>query len=150
MSVFLLTVAFVVAFLPGMFEPFTASDEGDVLAADRTATLLSEQLLAEPTNPGALNASCTAEFFSETDYGMIDPCGLDADASDLDTALSLGPATSVHITIEENGTVHSLNYGGDDVDLLAGPEPPKSENVVVSRQVVLLDGEERDLVVRVW
>ena len=150
MSVFLLTVAFVVAFLPGVFEPFTASGEGDVLAADRTASLLAGQLLAEPTSPGALNATCTAEFFSEGDQGMIDACRFTADAADLDAALGLGPATSVNVTIEENGSVRSVTYGGQPIELRAGAKPPESESVVVSRRVVLLDGTESDLFVRVW
>ncbi|PSQ46058.1 hypothetical protein BRD15_10170 [Halobacteriales archaeon SW_6_65_15] len=148
MSVFLLTVAFVVAFLPGVFEPFTTSDEGDVLTADRTASLLVEQLLAEPTNPGAPDPDCTAEFFDAD--GDVGSCRFDADAADLDDALGLGPATAANVTVEENGTIHSLDRGGSPVELRAGSEPPESENVVVSRRVVLLDGEERDLVVRVW
>ncbi|WP_137287130.1 DUF7287 family protein [Halorussus salinisoli] len=146
MSVFLLTVAFVVAFLPGVFEPFTDGGEGEVLASDRTATLLSEQLLAEPAKPGALNATCTAEFFSETDDGTIDACRFDADASNLESALGVGPTTAVNVTIEENGTVRSTR----GVTLEAGPTPPESESVVVSRRVVLLGGEESDLYVRVW
>ncbi|WP_420028707.1 DUF7287 family protein [Halorussus caseinilyticus] len=146
MSVFLLTVAFVVGFLPGVFEPFTASGEGDVLASDRTASLLAEQLLADPETPGALNATCTAEFFSESDDGRIDECRFDADAGDLGTALGVSPTTAVNVTIEENGTVRSA--GGVTLD--AGPTPPESESVVVSRRVVLLGGEESDLYVRVW
>jgi hypothetical protein len=147
MSVFLLTVAFVVAFLPGVFEPFTASGEGDVLAADRTASLLSEQLLAEPTNPGVLNEGCTDVFFdTDASDDEIDDCRFDANANDLETALGLGPATTVNVTIEENGAVRSLN----GVPLRAGSDPPESESVVVSRRIVLLDGEERDLFVRVW
>jgi hypothetical protein len=148
MSVFLLTVAFVVAFVPDVFEPFTASNEGDVLAADRTASLLAEQLLAGPTTPGTLDATCTAEFFDAD--GSVGGCRFDADAADLNTALGLGSTTAVNVTVEENGTIHSLAPGGSTVELRAGSEPPESQNVVVSQRVVLLDGEERDLVVRVW
>ncbi|UPV73591.1 hypothetical protein M0R89_13715 [Halorussus limi] len=146
MSVFLLTVAFVVAFLPGMFGPFTATGSGDVLAADRTAGLLAEQTLADPTNPGVLNATCTAEFFSKTDDGAIAACGLGADSSDLDAALGLGSATGVNVTIERGGTVRSKR----GVTLAAGPEPPVSESVVVSRRVVLLGGDNANLYVRMW
>ncbi|PSP55251.1 hypothetical protein BRC82_06695 [Halobacteriales archaeon QS_1_67_19] len=144
MSVFLLTVAFVVGFLPGVFEPFTASGEGDVLAADRTAALLADQSLAESGTAGRLNATCTAEFFDAD--GAVGDCRFDADAADLDAALGLGPATAVNVTIAENGTVRTV----DGVELAAGSEPPASESVVVSRRVVLLDGEESDLRVRVW
>jgi hypothetical protein len=148
MSVFLLTVAFVVAFLPGVFEPFTQGGEGEVLAADRTASLLAEQVLAEPTDPGVFDPACTAEFFdAEGDgAGGVSGCQYSTDASDLDAALGLGATTSVNVTVEENGSVRSV--GG--VTLSAGPEPPTTQSVVISRRVVLLDGEERDLFVRVW
>ena len=146
MSVFLMTVAFVIAFLPSVFEPFTAADEGNTLAADRTAALLAEHLLADPATPTVLDATCTAEFFSETDDGMIGDCRFTHDATDLEAALGVGPATAVNVTVEEGGTVHAV----DGVELSAGPTPPNSESVVSARRVVLLDGEERDLFVRVW
>ena len=149
-SVFLLTVVFVVSFLPGVFDPFTASGEGDVLTADRTASLLAEQTLADPTDPGVLDADCTAEFFSAADHGLLDDCALTADASDLRTALGFGARTSVNVTVEEAGTVRSLALGGSSVELRAGPRPPTTRSVVVSRRVVLLAGEECDLYVRVW
>jgi hypothetical protein len=148
MSVFLLTVAFVVAFLPGVFEPFTATGSGDVLAADRTAGLLAEQLLADQTNPGAFDSACTAEFFDAAGDGAggVSGCQFTTDAADLDAALGLGPATAVNVTIENGGTVQSR----DGVVLAAGPTPPESESVVVSRRVVLLGGDDADLYVRLW
>jgi hypothetical protein len=148
MSVFLLTVAFVVAFLPGVFEPFTASGAGDALTSDRTASLLAEQVLADPANPSVVDPACAAEFFDAAGDGAggVAGCQFTTDAADLDAALGLGPATTVNVTIEETGTVESA--GG--VTLAAGPEPPESESVVVSRRVVLLGDADRDLYVRVW
>ncbi|WP_128478057.1 DUF7287 family protein [Halorussus pelagicus] len=148
MSVFLLTVAFVVTFLPSAFEPFTATGSGDVLAADRTAGLLAEQLLAHPTTPGAFDPACTAEFFDAAGDGAggVAGCQFTTDAADLDAALGLGPATAVNVTIAEDGTIRSRN----GVTLAAGPTPPDSENVVVSRRVVLLGGDDADLYVRMW
>ena len=144
MSVFLLTVAFVVAFLPSVFEPFTAADEGDTLAADRTAALLAEHLLADPATPSVLDGTCTAEFFDAD--GTVGDCRFTQDAGGLEEALGVGPATAVNVTVEEDGTAYAV--GG--VDLRAGPTPPSSGSVVTARRVVLLDGEERDLFVRVW
>jgi len=148
MSVFLLTVAFVVAFLPGVFEPFTASGAGDTLASDRTASLLAERLLADPANPSVVDPACAAEFFDAMGDGAggVAGCQFTTDAADLDAALGLGPTTRVNVTIEEDGTVEST--GG--VTLAAGPEPPEAESVVVSRRVVLLGDSDRDLYVRVW
>jgi len=146
-SVFLLTVAFVAAFLPGTFEPFTADGTEDALVADRTADLLAEQLLAPPTDPGVVEADCAAEFVDaegDGDDGLS--CEFDEDAGDLDAVLGLGSGTGVNVTVEENATV--LDAGGER--LAAGPTPPDDRSVIVSRRVVLLDGEERDLYVRVW
>lgn len=140
MSVFLLTVAFVIGFLPTVFEPFSAADEGHALAGDRTAALLAEHLLAEPAKPTILDAGCTAEFFDAD--GAVGDCRFGDDAADLEAALGVGPTTAVNVTVEEGGSV--LN------GLSAGPTPPTSESVTTARRVVLLDGEERDLFVRVW
>jgi hypothetical protein len=157
MSVFLLTVAFVVAFLPGVFEPFTASGAGDTLASDRTASLLAEQLLADPANPTVVDSACAAEFFDvEGDgAGGVASCQFTTDAADLDAALGLGPGTTVNVTIEEGGRILRIYENGTvhpdgDIHLAAGPEPPEAESVVVSRRVVLLDDSDRDLYVRVW
>jgi len=155
MSVFLLTVAFVVGFVPGVFEPFTASGEEATLTADRTAAALAEHLLADPATPSALNATCTAEFFSTADGGLIEACRFDADASDLETALGVGSTTGVNVTVEEDGSYLRAYENGTvspdgDVSLRAGPDPPDSGNVVTARRVVLLDGEGRNLYVRVW
>lgn len=151
-SVFLLTVAFVVAFLPGTFEPFTDSGAEDVVVADRTADLLAEQLLVAPTAPGVLDEECTAEFFdAEGDGpGGLSDCGYTTDAADLDTALGLGSGLGANVTIEENNTVQSVTHDGSSVSLAAGPELPDRGSVVVSRRVVLLDGEGHDIYVRVW
>ncbi len=148
MSVFLLTVAFVVSFLPGVFEPFTATGSGDALAADRTAGLLAEQLLADPASPGVLDPACAAEFFDAAGDGAagVAGCHYTTDAADLDAALGLASATEVNVTIENGGAVQSR--GG--VELSAGPTPPESESVVVARRVVLLGGDDVDLYVRMW
>nr|WP_198661954.1 hypothetical protein [Halorussus litoreus] len=146
-SVFLLTVAFVAAFLPGTFEPFTADGTEDALVADRTADLLAEQLLAPPTDPGVVDADCAAAFFdAEGDGADGLACEYGTDAADLDAALGLDSRTGVNVTVEENSSV--LATGGER--LAAGPTPPDDRSVIVSRRVVLLDGEERDLYVRVW
>ncbi|WP_158057452.1 DUF7287 family protein [Halorussus halophilus] len=144
MSVFLLTVLFVVAFLPSVFEPFTDSNGGDALAADRTASLLAEQLLADPTTPAILDEPCTREFFDAD--GSTAGCSFDADAADLPAAVGVGSNTHVNVTVEEGGVVQS----SDGVELRAGNEPSETNSVVVARRVVVLDDEEHDLFVRVW
>ncbi|WP_132057561.1 DUF7287 family protein [Halorussus amylolyticus] len=144
MSVFLLTVAFVVGFLPGLFEPFDGGDGAAALSADRTAAGLTGDLLGSPDRPDVLDATCTAEFF-DADGDTAD-CRFDADASDLSGALGLGSGTNVNVTVEEDGSVRSV--AGQK--LRAGPAPSESGSVTVGRRVVLLADEESTLFVRMW
>jgi len=147
MSVFLLTVAFVVGFLPGVFEPFDGGDGGAALVADRSADRLAGDLLGSPGRPGAVNATCTGVFFdSDADADDVDDCRFDATAADLSDALGVGSQTGLNVTVEEGGQVRSL--AGQK--LRAGPEPSASHSVTVARRVVLLDGDETSLYVRVW
>jgi hypothetical protein len=146
MSVFLLTVAFVVSFLPNVFEPFTATGAGDTLAADRTASLLAEQVLAHPAKPGIVAPACAAEFFDGDGADGTGDCQFTTDGADLDAALGLSSTTAVNVTIEEDGVVQSAQ----GVTLAVGPEPPEDDSVVVSRRIVLLGEEDRSLYVRLW
>ena len=146
-SVFLLTVAFVFAFLPSMFEPFT-SEAGDLLVlADRSADLLSADLLVEDlTEPSVLNATCTVGFFNTTNADPPD-CGYGENASDLRGALNVTrPGASVNVTVTDSGSISTV----DGTTLAAGERPPPNADVAVAERKVLLDGNQRDLVVRVW
>ncbi len=147
-GVFLLAVVFVFAFTPNIFDPFTAESGGKIVLADRSADQLSGDILIEsPTRPGQLNASCTEGFF-DGDGSMPSGCyytGIDSD--DLETALGIDqPGISVNVTITDGGTVRSIS----GTDLTAGPDVPSNTDVSVARRVVMLDGEESRLTVRVW
>lgn len=63
MSVFLIAVAFVFSFIPGMLEPFTGSNEAKTVVADRVADSLAEGMLGSPERPYILDGDCTVAFF---------------------------------------------------------------------------------------
>ena len=145
MSVFLLTVGLVLSFTPGMFEPFDTETGPSMIIADRSASLLSADLLVEDvTRPGVLNATCTADFF---DAGADDPsCRFDQDGADLHSALAVEEFRGINVTVESSGS--PLTVDGDR--LAAGPAPPVTADVVVGKRAVVVDGRGATLLVRVW
>lgn len=83
-TVFLLTVAFVFSFTPGMLEPFTASTQQETAAADRLADQLAQEMLvADPGEPYRLDRECTVIFFESRTDGL-DPGGDDSENVDDD------------------------------------------------------------------
>lgn len=156
-GLFLITVAFVMATVPGMLEPF-AHDQDDPLVADRVASQLAESHLGDPDSPGVLNQSCTVEFFEASGTS----CGFDASESPTDQ-LNLGPRTSLNVslrkTVSGGGEPEVLCLDGDDVEacgaggspMVRGADPPDSAGSVVSaRRTVYIDGQDALLVVKVW
>ena len=63
MSVFLLTVAFVLSFTPNIVAPFSGSGTEDTVTANRVASQLVEGTLADPDRPYVLDKACTTAFF---------------------------------------------------------------------------------------
>jgi hypothetical protein len=146
MSVFLGIVAFAFAFMPTMFAPFQSDTGTEFVVADRAADRLAADALAEsPRDPGVLDTDCTRDFF---DTGAAPPpaCRYGTDASDLRAALGVGDDVNVNVTLRDGGGVGTL--GG--TRLAAGGEPTSVDDTVVATRVVLLDGDQHRLFVRVW
>jgi hypothetical protein len=81
-SVFLIVVAFVLAFVPGMVQPFQASTQQETAAADRLAEQLAGGMLVEDVSkPYLLDRECTVIFFESRQDGN-DPAGDDAENVD--------------------------------------------------------------------
>ncbi|MFB6125906.1 MAG: hypothetical protein ABEJ79_01200 [Halolamina sp.] len=146
-TIFLLVVAFVFAFVPTTFAPFSGDDGRLLVVADRTADHLTDDLLvAEPTEPAVFNATCTAEFFG-TDGSFPAGCRYDADGGDLPAALDVTtPGVRLNATVERNGSVASV----DGVTLAAGDAPGNADDVNVARRLALIGGEQYRVYVRVW
>lgn len=84
-TVFLLTVAFVFSFTPGMLEPFTASTQQETAASDRLADQLAQEMLvADPGEPYRLDRECTVIFFESRTDSSEDPAGDDIENVDGD------------------------------------------------------------------
>lgn len=145
MGVFLITLAFVLAFLPGTLEPFTATAGENMVVAERAAASLTEELLVTSVMaPNVLNQTCTAEFFDGD--GLTAGCPFSADADDVPAAFGIDDTFRFNITIERAGSIRSV----DGVTLSTGRAPPSGSDAVVAKRMVLLDGSEATVYVRVW
>ena len=156
-SIFLLTVAFVLTTVPGMLEPF-AHDQDDPLVADRVASQLAEGHLGNPETPTLLNESCTFTFFEATGTA----CGFDA-ANPVSEQLHLGTRHSINVTLRRTvsggGDPEVLCINGGEVEICGGvgtrmsrgPAPPATTGSEISaRRTVFIDGKDTLLVVKIW
>ncbi|MDR5671895.1 putative pilin/flagellin [Halalkaliarchaeum sp. AArc-CO] len=148
-GVFLVAIAFVVAFVPGMFVPFDA-DTGTI-TADRVADSAAKDLLGDPAEPGALDTACTVGFFAQMNGGQApDDCRFDPDAEEPGEVF--GVSDRINLTIEERDgpIVETETKAGDPIQLAAGDDPATAQSVSTVRRTVLFDGGSKRLVVRVW
>lgn len=146
-TVFLLVVAFVFAFVPTTFAPFSGDDGRLMVLADRTADHLTDDLLVRsPSDPGVFNATCTTGFF-DSDGQVPTGCRYDEDGTDLQTALGIdAPGVHLNVTLEREGAIASL----DGTELAAGDDPRSRADVNVARRLALLEDRQYRVYVRVW
>jgi hypothetical protein len=147
-SVFLVVVVFVFGFIPTIFAPFEASSGSNTIPADRSADRLSDDLLVDsPEQPAVLNRTCTVGFF---DADGTAPTGCryddDSDGANLSAAMGTSSVTNLNVTIRSEGSITQL----DGTPLAVGDSSEGNENVVVATRVVLLDGDQHQLYIRVW
>lgn len=162
-GVFLLTLGFVVAFLPGTLTPFTAGTD-QPLVADRAADTVVAGL-ADGPEPNVLNTTCTLAFFG---VGSDAGCAFDAaETSDDDAlagALGLREFTRVNVTLERSvdgpttreicsGTasppaIDPCATGG--TPLTTGPPVPEGAPAVTASRTVYVDDTDAVVVVHVW
>lgn len=166
-SIFLLSLAFVLVFVPGMLQPFTGGTQDDTPASNRVADDLSQRLLGDAGEPYALDRECTRAFFNDS---------VSSDQCEFDNSLSLeqrvGVVDHAHVNVTLRGNV--TDSGGtdilcwddasgayverDDCDtsvgdtlLTRGPNPVTTGGKTVSaRRVALLDGHDVTIEVVMW
>lgn len=169
-SIFLVVVVYVLAFIPGMLGPFVESQNQNTIVADRAADQLTQGMLGSAERPFLLGVECTVAFFGGPDPG---DCRFDTTATPEERLGLVGdpPGTGPNLQVEIRGNV-SLASGGTDTvcwdadedDLVEaddcgdpgdtvfeiGGDPPTQRSVVVSRRVVSIDDRTATVFVRVW
>ena len=162
-GVFLLTLAFVIAFVPTLFDPFSAATTASPVVGDRVAAgVAGDLLVASPAEPSVLSPACTVAFFEENATLAEDAdCGFDATASpsehfglDDDVQVVIhaldernpgeNPANVTIVT--EHGTFSNVELRRPD----NGPSGTAGDDVTVSQRLVSIDGTQYRLTVRVW
>ena len=126
-ATFLIAIGLIVAFVPGLINPFTAGTEGHSVMADRAISTLTESDLASPEDPYLLDTSATTAFFSQDSAAAKDQLGLPA-------------SVHLNVTLETEST----RIGA------VGPPPSDSRPVTSAWRVVSYDGDRAELTVRVW
>lgn len=164
-AVFLLTLIFVFSFVPGILQPFTDTQQAEPVVANRVADRLAEGALGSPSQPYALNRTCTVEFFDDNA-----PSGCNYQGTDLNDRVGLTDRTAVNVTMFANVTgdrtqericwddsdealreVGGGNCGASaDVDLTIGSTKPETSSSVTAQRVVYLNGTAVTLEVTTW
>ena len=159
MGVFLVAVAFVMSFVPGMMTPF-GDGNGAPMIADHVADELVYGALADHARPSTLDEQCTLAFFG---LNTTTGCPFDDPANATDW---LGVPTGYHLNV----TVERYVGGGTGPERLCGSSvavttctsptderlvwgeevPVTSASVTTASRVVYLDGEDAVVLVRVW
>ncbi|WP_246022953.1 DUF7287 family protein [Halosimplex halophilum] len=163
-SLFLLTLVFVVAFVPGMLEPFAGGAQSETPAVNRVADGLTQGTLGNASAPYVLDETCTVELFTA---GVPAQCRYDG--ATLSDRVGVLQRTPVNVTIrgdlDGSGTDSILCWdtsvpGGQLAErgesgcgplLTGGSNPAGSGGKTVSaRRVALLDGEDVTVEVVMW
>ena len=166
-GVFLVTVAFVVAFIPTMLQPFDGNTQDNTVAADRIASQLAGGMLGDPANPERLDATCTKSFFEsgsppaecrysgttpEERVGLPDTTGLQVrllgDVTDADSGQELLCWDADTETVVEADAAACGDPG--DVELVTGNPPTSGGSIVVADRFVSIEGLPAGLEVRTW
>lgn len=180
MSVFLVALAFVFAFVPGMLQPFEGGGSEETTFGNRVASQLAGATLVDPGEVPVLDIGCTLEFFRATPTGSPS-CPFDqsvdvpgqSDPAFVDR-LGVSDRQRLNVTVsgdyDGDGTAHTLCWDGDNDQVVEAPdgdcdpgtasdfllhigthEPPsRTGTVVASRRVVSLAGQDATLEVRAW
>lgn len=149
MTIFLLVIGYVFAFVPGLFEPFTPETDSSPVRADRTVDFLTEDLLAENGTDAALNDTCTEVFFGTngTPSNACSRLSATGDETLVRDRAALPDSTSINVTLVRNGSIAT-----DSGDLFAlGPDPDTATGRVIRAvRVVSFDGRDHQFEVRIW
>jgi len=163
MSIFLLSLAFVLVFVPGMFDPFTAGTQEETVAVNRVADELAQRALGNATTPYELDAGCTRAFFAGgTGTGcefsgatIEEQVGVeDRQRVNVTVTGNLSAATGPDVVCWDRATgsfVEERNCGADRVLLARGPNPGSSGSKTISAtRIVSLAGADVTIEVEMW
>ncbi|MGM0398031.1 MAG: DUF7287 family protein [Halobacteriota archaeon] len=147
-GVFVVAVAFVFGFVPGMVDPFT-QDQAEGQVADRVADAVVDDLTDGVDVPSELNETKTVAFFDGT-ADLADRAGVD---SRYGITVTLGRPVDgdgdLQVLCGESGDVQPCADGGDALQI-GDSVPASSTTVGTARRTVLVDDRIAIVHVQVW
>lgn len=142
-GIFLLTIAFVFAYVPNFVTPFTPDvGSAETAQADRIAATVVDDLTDDPARPNHLNATAFDERYDDED-ALVEHLGL---RSTSETTID-----RVNVSIE---TIDGETVDADE--LATGPAYRSDQPAGSAARIVTVEGDDADcdpacrLVVRVW
>lgn len=160
MSIFLLTLAFVFTFVPGMLAPFDDTTQAETVAANRVAENLTTGTLGDPDAPYVLDRQCVVEFFNSSTADCNFNGGTTAervgvvDWQPVNVTIRRdqdGDGVSNVLCFDGSDFVERSGCGPGDVVLSGGSNPAGSSGKTVSaKRVALLDGHDVTVEVVMW
>ncbi len=151
MTVFLLVLGYVFAFVPGLLTPFSPETDSTAIRVDRTADFLAEGLLVEDGDAGSLNETCTRHFFNGSSPAGCDRLSQPVDEAYARDLSALSSRTQLNVTMVRNGRVARYPDPATGDRLAVGPDPASADDRVIRAvRVVSLGGRDYQLVVRMW
>lgn len=127
-TVFLLTLSAVLVTVPGLSDPFVTGHESDTIIADRAAEALSTDILVSSTaDPFVFRQSTVSGFFGQSKADAKDQLGIES-------------SVNINATLANEST---QRYA-------VGDAPPDSVDTSVAWRSGRLEGDDVELVVRVW
>lgn len=129
-TVFLLTVSAVFVTVPGLSDPFVTGHESDTIIADRAVEALSTDILVASTaDPFVFRESEVSKFFEPP-----------ADESTAKNQLGIESSVNLNVTLTNSDTqLYAL-----------GDAPPESVDTSVAWRSARFEGDDVELVVKVW
>ncbi|MFB6109409.1 MAG: hypothetical protein ABEJ60_00845 [Halodesulfurarchaeum sp.] len=124
--IFLLAVALVAGFVPGMLDPYATQTASRPLLADRAASTLAAGVLPTGDSPYVTTGERVTTVFAQSD-------------AELRAELGLPQSIGFNVTLEAQRRTWT-----------AGSTPPTTASVTTAWRVVSIDGYPADLIVRVW
>lgn len=148
-AIFLLTVSFILLFIPQMIEPF--DDQEQSVVAERITSELGNSELTENGTSGQLNESATVAFFNNTEQEALEQVGVDTTYS-LNVTIrdSPSPAPQSSVLCADNTAdgwaITDCKNGS--IKLETGQAKPHNSRSVATTRLTLFTGD-RDVVMEV-
>jgi hypothetical protein len=142
-ALFVVVVAFVLAFTPTILDPFIGDGQAGFPTADRGADQLATDLLvADPAEPYVWDTACADEFFAGPSAYSSDPvCRYNESANTVNDVIGYDDRVNANVTLYRNEA---------QVDSIGPTHAQGGSAVSTTSRVVHYDGKHHRMVVAVW